>query len=125
MNECICEVIEFDDSCEKKMPHDQASTCTASEVISATYVDEVIKAIAGIMQNSQEPQRVWEQQVANRPYTCGICGGNHPTSQCAPKNLEPLQIRSMIQAPQWCDFHQSWGNHNTKNCVEQVKHARA
>ena len=31
----------------------------------------------------------------------------------------------MIQIPQWCDFHQSWGHHNTTNCVEQVKHARA
>ena len=26
---------------------------------------------------------------------------------------------------QWCNFHQKWGNHNTNNCVEQVKHARA
>ena len=31
----------------------------------------------------------------------------------------------MIQAPQRCDFHQSWENHNTNNCVEQVKHAQA
>ena len=31
----------------------------------------------------------------------------------------------MIQAPQWCDFHQSWGNCHTKNCVEQVKQAQA
>ena len=31
----------------------------------------------------------------------------------------------MIQAPQWCNFHQKWGNHNTDNYVEQVKHAQA
>ena len=123
MNECIREAIEFDDNCKRTMSHDQARTSTPSDVIYATYVEEVIKAIADRMQNSQEPQRVWEQQAANRPYTCGICGGNHLTSQCAPKSLEPLQVRPVIQAPQWCDFHQSWGNHNTKNFVEQVKRA--
>ena len=46
MKECIHEAIEFDDNCERTMSHDHASTSTAFEVISATYVEEVIKAIA-------------------------------------------------------------------------------
>ena len=45
------------------MSHDWASTSTTSEVISATYVEKVIKAIADRMQYSQENQRVLEQQV--------------------------------------------------------------
>ena len=61
MNECIREAIEFDDNCERTMSHNQASTSTVSDVISATYVEEVIKAIVDRMQNSQETQRVWEQ----------------------------------------------------------------
>ena len=60
MNECIHEAIEFDDNCERTMPHDQASTSIASEVISATCVEKVIKAIADRIQNTDEPQRVWE-----------------------------------------------------------------
>ena len=55
MNECIHDAIEFDDNCESTMSHDQASTSTASEVIFATYVEEVIKAIGDRMQHSQEP----------------------------------------------------------------------
>ena len=94
-------------------------------MISTTYVEEVIKAIVDRMQYSQEHQRFLEQQVAKRPYTCGIYGGNHSNFQCAPKNPKPLHGRPVIQVPQWCNFHQKWGNQNTKNCVEQVKHAQA
>ena len=57
MNKSIHEAIEFDDNCERTMSHDQASTSTTSKVISATYVEEVIKARADRIQDSQEPQR--------------------------------------------------------------------
>ena len=59
--------------------------------------------------------------MAKRPYTCEMCGGNHSTSHCAPKNLEPKYAKVEIHPPQWCEFHQRWANHNTNNFLEKTK----
>ena len=52
------------------------------------------------------PPRMAERHL-DWPYICGVCGKNHPTLHCIPKNqvvrTEPLLVL-------WCDFHIRWGN---------------
>ena len=69
------------------------------------------------MQQMYGPPRVIERQE-DRPYICGICGGNHSTGQCAPKNQGV--VRQELQQAMWCDFHKRWGNHSTKNCFNRI-----
>ena len=41
-----------------------------------------------------------------RSYNCDICGENHPTSQCIPKNQGG--IRPNPQFALWCNSHKRW-----------------
>ena len=54
------------------------------------------------------------------PYIRGICGGNHPTGHCAPKNQG--MVRQEPQQALWCNFHKRWGNHSTKNYFNRIQH---
>ena len=65
------------------------------------------------------PPRVKNRRL-DRPYICGTCGKNHPTSQCIPKNQGG--IRPEPQMALWCDFHKRWENHSTENHFNQIQH---
>ena len=71
------------------------------------------------MQQLYGPPRVAKIQV-KWPYICGICGENHPTGQCAPKNQG--LVRQEPQQAMWCDFHKRWGNNSIKNCFNRIQH---
>ena len=45
IKECIRDAIEFDDNCKRALSHERVSMSATFEVISATYVEEVIKAL--------------------------------------------------------------------------------
>ena len=58
--------------------------------------------------------RAPEQGRFQKPYQCGLCGGDHPTSQCALRQQNPSQ--QMPRQDKWCDFENKWTNHETKDC---------
>ena len=66
--------------------------------------------------------RPMEQPRVPRPERCGICGGNHSTSQCPQKSeSQPLPAP---RTNKWCDFEQKWTNHDTNECYHRMRYLR-
>ena len=118
LDQCIHEAIEYDDNCAKGASSVVSQT-NESKSRSSSQVDEIIQGVTEKMQPVYGPSRVMERRE-DRPYACGICGGNHPTGQCAPKNQG--LVKQEPQQAMWCDFHKRWGNHSTENCFIIIQH---
>ena len=85
----------------------------------SSQVDEIIQGVTEKMLQMYGPPSVTERQE-DRPYACGICGKNHPTGQCAPKNQG--LVRQEPQQAMWCNFHKRWGNHSIKKYFNRIQH---
>ena len=85
----------------------------------SSQVDEIFQGVIDRMQQMYGPPRVAERRM-DRPYICGVCGKNHPTSQCIPKSQGG--VRPKPQVALWCDFHKTWGNHSIENCFNRIQH---
>ena len=109
LDQCIQEAIEYDDNCAKVAFGTKSQTNESMERV-LSQVDEIIKGVTKRMQQMYGPPRVAKIQV-DWPYICGICGVNHPTGQCAPKNQGV--VRQKPQQALWCNFDKRWGNHST------------
>ena len=48
-------------------------------------MEERAKEVMEKMQELYGPPRVMDQRCMDQPFVYGSCGGNHPTSQCLPK----------------------------------------
>ena len=101
LDQCIHEAIEYDDNCAKRASGVVSQT-DESKSRSSSQVDEIIQGVTEKMQQMYGPPRVMERQE-DWPYACGICGGNHPTGQCTPKNQG--LVKQEPQQAMWCNFH--------------------
>ena len=118
LDQCIHKAIEYNDNCAKGVSSTGSQTNeSTSRVLS--QANEIIQGVTKKMQQLCVPLRVTERRV-KRPYICGICGKNHPTGQCTPKNQ--WMVRQEPQQTSWCNFHKRWGNHSTKNCFNRIQH---
>ncbi|MCO5567204.1 hypothetical protein L7F22_020892 [Adiantum nelumboides] len=120
LNQCILDAIKYDDNCDTDKD-DVRSKSSESSRKAASQIEDIIKGVAEKMQQMYGPPRAMDRKIM-KPYICGVCGGDHPTSQCLPKNPGP--IRQEPQLSLWCDFHKRWGNHATENCYNRMHQMR-
>ena len=81
LNQCINDAIDYDDNCDRKTKRDDSSSrASGSSKSTTSQMDELIKGVTDKMQQLYGPPRALEQRRVDRPYICGICAGNHPTS---------------------------------------------
>ena len=85
LDQCTHEAIEYDENCDPRNvgPGSQASQKTTAKV--SSQVDKTIRGVTKRMKQLYRPLRTIDRCM-DRPYICGICGKNHPTSQFVPKN---------------------------------------
>ena len=77
-NQCINDAIDYDDNCgDDKKKDDKSSRASSSTSLITSQVEEITKGVMERMQQLYGPPRVMEPR---RPYICGHCGKNHPTS---------------------------------------------
>ena len=82
LNQCINDAVDFDDNCgtmDKKSEGKDYSASSSNSSI-ASQVEEITKGVMEKMQQLYGPPRTSEPRRVNRPYVCGNCGGNHPTT---------------------------------------------
>ena len=101
LDQCIHEEIEYDDNCTK-IASGVGSQNNESMGRVSSQVDDIIQGVTKRMQQMYGPSRIAKRRV-ERPYICRICGGNHPTGHCAPKNKG--MVRQEPQQASWCNFH--------------------
>ena len=58
-----------------------------------------------------------------KPMRCEVCGGDHPTSQCLPRQ-NPQPYRAPPRTDKWCDFENKWTNHETAECYHRIRYLR-
>ena len=58
-----------------------------------------------------------------KPMRCEVCGGDHPTSQCLPRQ-NPQPYRAPPRTDKWCDFENKWTNHETAECYHRIRFLR-
>ena len=92
LDQCIHEAIEYDDNCDTRIVGTNSQT-HESIVRVSSQVDKIIRGVTKKMQQLYGPPTITDRHI-DWPYICGICGKNHPISQCIPKNqvgtrLEP------------------------------------
>ena len=78
LNQYTNDVIDYDDNCgddEKK--DDKSSRVSSSTSSIASLVKEITRGVMEKIQQLYGPPRAMEPR---RPYICGHCGQNHPTS---------------------------------------------
>ena len=87
LNQCINDAVDFDDNCGTMDKKSEVKSYGASSSNSsvASQVEEITKGVMEKMQQLYGPPRTSEPRRVDRPYVCGNCGGNHPTSQCLPR----------------------------------------
>ena len=90
LNQCIHKVIEFDDKCSKGVSSIGSQT-SESIARASSQVDEIIQGVTKKMQQMHGPPRV-AKRCMDWPYLCGVCGQNHPTLQCIPKNQGMVKL---------------------------------
>ena len=82
LNQCINNAVDFDDNCgtmDKKNEGKSFSASSRNNSV-ASQVEEITKGVMEKMQQLYGPPRTSEPRRVERPYVCGICEGNHPTS---------------------------------------------
>lgn len=82
LNQCINDVVDFDDNygtVDKKSEGKGYSPSSSNSSI-ASQVEEITKGVMEKLQQLYNPPRTSEPWRVDRPYVCGNCGGNHPTS---------------------------------------------
>ena len=100
-----------------KKSEGKSFSASSSNSLVASQIEELIK---GIMEKMlYGPPRTNEPRRADRPYVCGNCGDNHPTSQCLPR--APGVPRQELRPSLWCDFDKKWGNHTTEECYNRIR----
>ena len=131
LNSCIKDAIDFDDNCKifgnvnASARSETASTKNTIETGKSHPVDA--EAIAEMVMKKMNqvfwpPQRQAEQPRFARQYSCGNCGGDHPTLQCLPKQSNPNQ--AVPRTDKWCEFEQKWTNHETHECYHRICYIR-
>ena len=118
LDQCIHKAIEYNDNCTKVASGIGSQTNESTGRV-LSHIDEIIQGVTKRMQQMYGPPRVAKRQV-DWPYICGICGKNHPTGHCAPKNQG--MVRQEPQQALWCNFHKRWGNHSIENCFNRIQH---
>ena len=53
---------------------------------------------------------------AQRPFSCGVCSGNHPLGSCPSHQPRTTNLSNQ----KWCDFCKKWTNHVTIECYHRV-----
>ena len=132
LNECIKDVIDFDNNCEiygnvDKKIHSPSETSSVksgktqenSPVEADVIVDLVVKKMNQVFKPQPRPQ---EYQRFPKPCMCGNCAGDHPTSQCMLKPQNPVQHQPRLD--KWCDFEQKWTSHDTRDCWHRIRFMR-
>ena len=109
LDQCIHEAIEYDDNCDIGTVGTGSQTNESTTRVSS-QVDEIIQGVIERMQQVYGTRKATERQM-DQLYICGVCGKNHPTLQCLPKNQGG--VRPKFQLALWCDFHKRWENHST------------
>ena len=100
---------------------DTMSKTSGSSTKVATPIEEILKGIAKKMQPLYGPLRAIDRCM-DRPYICGVCGKNHPTSQCIPKIQGCARLETQIAL--WCDFHKKWGKYLIENFCYHIHHIK-
>ena len=100
LDQCIHEAIEYNDNCAKGASGTGYQT-NESKGRASSQVDEILQGVTKKMQEMYGPPRVTKRRE-DWPYICGICGANHPTGQCAPRNQGV--VRQEPQYAIWCNF---------------------
>ena len=59
----------------------------------------------------------------SKQYKCKLCGGDHPTGQCLPKQNHQA-YKPAPKIDKWCDYEQKWTNHETHECYHRIRHMR-
>lgn len=120
LNRCINDAIDFDDNCGAMDKKSEAKSygASSSNSLVASQVEEITKGVMEKMQHLYGPPQTSEPRRVDRPYVCGNCGGNHPTSQCLPRapGVPKLELHPLL----WCDFDKKWGNHTTEECYNRT-----
>lgn len=122
LNQCINDVVHFDDKCgtmDKKNEGKSFSASSSNSLSIASQVEEITKGVMEKMQQLYAPPRASKPSRVDKPYVCGNCGGNHPTSQCLPRAFGVPRLETHPSL--WCDFDKKWGNHTTKECYNQIR----
>lgn len=79
---------------------------------SKAMVEMIMKRMNQVFRPSQ-PQKLLRYEV---------CGGDHPTSQCLPK--QNYQAYKPSRTDKWCDFEPKWMNHEAPKCYHRIRHMR-
>ena len=123
LNECIYDAIDLDDNCDiygKDKPITGADTrSTTSRGTQETGKDQNKDEamVEMIMKRMNQVFRPPQQ----KQYKCDLCGGDHPTGQCLPKqNYQKPPPRTNL----FCDYKQKWTNHKGWECIHRIRHLR-
>ena len=122
LNECIRDAIDLDDNC---VIYGENKPITGSETFSSKSTTDAEKSKAGEAEDMVEMIMKRMNEVfkpTRRQYRCEACGGDHPTSQCLPK--QNYQAQKPPRTDKWCEFEQKWTNHETPECYHRIRFMR-
>ena len=110
LNECIYDAIDLDNNCDiygKDKPLSGAdSRSTTSKNTQETGKDQPKEAEAMVEMIMKRMNQVFRPPQP-KLYKCDLCGGDHPTGQCLPKqNYQKPPPKTNL----WCDYKQRWTN---------------
>ena len=122
LNDCIYDAIDIDDNCDIYGKDKPITGLDASSARSSLESDKTkpgdAEAIAEMVM--QKMNQVF--RPPQRQYRCELCGGDHPTSQCLPK--QNIQNVKPPRTDKWCDFEQKWTNHESQECYHRIRYLR-
>ena len=122
LNECVHDAIDHDDNCiiygvDKPISGHETSS---SKIVSESEKNKGAKAKAMVEMIMKRMNQVF--RPTQRMYRCELCGGDHPTSQCLPK--QNPQAPRVPRTEKWCEYEQKWTNHESLECFHRIKHVR-
>ena len=123
LKECIHDAIDLDDNCDiygkdKTISGTQSqSTASSSGDTGRNKTNETEAMVELIMKRMNQVFK-----PPPKPVRCEVCGGDHPTSQCLPKqNLQPYRAPRIDK---WCNFEHKWTNRETAECYHRIRYLR-
>lgn len=122
LNNCIVDAIDLDDNCDiygkdKPISRTKTQITISSNETGRNRVNETEAMVELIMKRMNQVFK-----PPQRPMRCEVCGGDHRTSQCLPKqNLQPYRA---LRIDKWCDFENKWTNHETQECYHKIRYLR-
>ena len=123
LKECINDAIDLDDNYDiygKDKPisgTESQGTASSSGDIGKNKTNKIEAMVELIMKRMNQVFK-----PPPRPIRCEVCEGDHPTSQCLPRqNPQPYKAP---RTDKWCDFENKWTNHEIVECYHRIRYLR-